>query len=84
MTAQVLDDLIQEIQRLKQIEIQYLHALDCVNRVFQNSDSILPDFALCGDDKFGLVVTLARQYKDLRVQYFGRNWSVSRYLPVGI
>jgi hypothetical protein len=56
-----------EVTKLAYHEVAYAHALECVNRVFQEhggqeAPPLLPDFCRIGDDKFEAVVKLAQLY----------------------
>lgn len=62
-----------ENERLKQYEVQYHKAMECVDRVFQEDSKreppLLPDFLTLGESKFEGVVKLARAYKEAVAEY---------------
>lgn len=57
-------DLLKD--QLKSRHDAYQHALDCVDRVFQQE--ILPGFLEAGDDKFDGVIKLAHEYQALQAE----------------
>jgi hypothetical protein len=62
-------DMAMEIERLREYETMFKHAIHQVDLVFQQCveipNPILPDFAKLGEDKFLAVVRLAKEYKRL-------------------
>src|SRR5690606_19889033 len=61
-----------DIERLRQYERLFDHALSCVDEVFQVCteipEPILPNFCTLGEDKFRAVKRLAVEYKRLRAE----------------